>query len=362
MSRRAPHQTRHLSNLRQIEPHWHAVKSRKGHGHFAEIGIARALAHPVDCALNPFRPAAHCCHRASRRHPKIIVPVKMEREIHANPIPHLPNQELHGLRSARPDRIDHDQLFRACLQRTAIKLLQRFQFRARAVHCEKRDGATILSRVSDRFRRAPHRLVYTQAVRSQLDRARRCLNHRRMRTQPQQLVDVRLKRAPKSPNLCLQPGLRNQPKGLCILSRDSREPGFNPSDTQAVERPCDLKLLLRRQHYADALLPISERRVIKLHRAPQIKRLSHLRAAIQFADPYSVFSRVRTHRITLVYAAAIDFPLCFSLYETTGLRSTPIFSISHSTTSPGFRYKDFGWPLDPATPETVPVDSTSPAE
>jgi hypothetical protein len=39
----------------------------------------------------------------------------------------------------------------------------------------------------------------------------------------------------------------------------------------------------------------------------------------------------------------------------------PIFSISHSITSPGFRYSDFGSPLNAATPETVPVETTSPA-
>src|SRR4029077_11823959 len=68
------------------------------------------------------------------------------------------------------------------------------------------------------------------------------------------------------------------------------------------------------------------------------------------------FRRISNH------AAAMDLPPCFSLYETTGFRNTPIFSISHSTTSPGFRYNDFGSPLNAATPETVPVDSTSPAE
>ena len=53
---------------------------------------------------------------------------------------------------------------------------------------------------------------------------------------------------------------------------------------------------------------------------------------------------------------------CASCHDTTGFRSTPIRSISASITSPGFRYSDAASSLNPATPETVPVDSTSPAE
>ena len=42
-------------------------------------------------------------------------------------------------------------------------------------------------------------------------------------------------------------------------------------------------------------------------------------------------------------------------------QSTPIPSMSHSITSPGFKYQACGSPLKAATPETVPVESTSPA-
>ena len=50
-----------------------------------------------------------------------------------------------------------------------------------------------------------------------------------------------------------------------------------------------------------------------------------------------------------------------SSHEITGLRSTPIPSISHSITSPGLRYQAFGSSQKAATPETVPVETTSPA-
>ena len=53
---------------------------------------------------------------------------------------------------------------------------------------------------------------------------------------------------------------------------------------------------------------------------------------------------------------------CVSCQETTGLRSTPMRSISHSITSPGLRYSDAASGENPATPATVPVESTSPAE
>src|SRR5207248_9029325 len=53
---------------------------------------------------------------------------------------------------------------------------------------------------------------------------------------------------------------------------------------------------------------------------------------------------------------------CASSQDTTGLRRTPIFSISASITSPGCRYSAAASSENPATPDTVPVDSTSPAE
>src|SRR6266576_2560716 len=69
-------------------------------------------------------------------------------------------------------------------------------------------------------------------------------------------------------------------------------------------------------------------------------------------EPYFTVSRV---------ASAVAFcPYAFS-HEITGFRSTPIFSISHSITSPGFRYHAFGSPEHAATPDTVPVATTSPA-
>src|SRR5207237_1252329 len=52
---------------------------------------------------------------------------------------------------------------------------------------------------------------------------------------------------------------------------------------------------------------------------------------------------------------------CASCQEMTGLRNTPIRSISASITSPGLRYHTAGSSLKPATPETVPSESTSPA-
>ena len=50
-----------------------------------------------------------------------------------------------------------------------------------------------------------------------------------------------------------------------------------------------------------------------------------------------------------------------SSHEMMGLRSTPIRSISASMTSPGLRYRDSASSLKPATPDTVPVERTSPA-
>ena len=87
----------------------------------------------------------------------------------------------------------------------------------------------------------------------------------------------------------------------------------------------------------------------------------HTFTVIQFTNPKGIL-RHKSPRFCSPAHAVTDFPPCNSLYDTTGFRSTPIFSISHSTTSPGFRYSDFGSSLNAATPETVPVERTSPAE
>src|ERR1039457_2843586 len=68
----------------------------------------------------------------------------------------------------------------------------------------------------------------------------------------------------------------------------------------------------------------------------------------------------RYFAVSWVASAAGFRPYAFS-QEMTGFRSTPIFSISHSITSPGFRYQAFGSPENAATPDTVPVETTSPA-
>src|SRR4029450_10780591 len=51
---------------------------------------------------------------------------------------------------------------------------------------------------------------------------------------------------------------------------------------------------------------------------------------------------------------------CASCQPITGFRRKPILSISASITAPGFRKSDAASSEKPATPETVPVESTSP--
>src|SRR5258708_31042582 len=77
--------------------------------------------------------------------------------------------------------------------------------------------------------------------------------------------------------------------------------------------------------------------------------------------PASALRRKEFYFAASCVASAVAFrPYAFS-HEITGFRSTPIFSISHSITSPGFRYHAFGSPENAATPDTVPVETTSPA-
>ena len=61
----------------------------KRDGYFAEVGVAGALAHAVDGALNPAGARADCGNGAGGGETEIVVAVEMNRDIGAEPFAHL---------------------------------------------------------------------------------------------------------------------------------------------------------------------------------------------------------------------------------------------------------------------------------
>src|SRR5437588_7642699 len=101
MARRLPHKRRHAANLLEVQLYRHAIQSLKRHRNFANVAIARALAHSVDGSLYPLGAGAYSCHRARRRHAEIIVSMEMQWHFRPNPFADLPHQEFHGFRPTR---------------------------------------------------------------------------------------------------------------------------------------------------------------------------------------------------------------------------------------------------------------------
>ena len=119
------HDLRDFANLGQVQYDRHVVEAAQRQRDLADVGIAGALSHPVDRALNPRRAAPHGSHRARRGHPEIVVPVEVDWDLRSDPFASLPNQKLDRFRSTRADGINHDDFSRARFERRRVDLFAR---------------------------------------------------------------------------------------------------------------------------------------------------------------------------------------------------------------------------------------------
>src|SRR5271165_480445 len=312
--------------------------------------------------MDPTRATANCGNGRRGTKPKVVVTVPVDRRLFANPFADPAHKKLGSFGCADADSVNDDYLFRARVHRSRVDVLHELEVGTRPVHAEERDANVILRSVSDCLRRAPHRLVARDAIGLKLDLADRCLNHRCSQAKSNEFFNIAECRSRKAPNLrVLQIRLQDQRDGFTVFFRHLGEARFDPSNTQFIELLCNLEFLLRTEDDPDRLLPVTQSRVIETHRPRAIEAPTDVRARVQLAGPHLTGEII--HRgvpCSSLLSCGAFLPYACS-HEITGLRRMPICSISHSITSPGLRNHAFGSALNAATPETVPVDTTSPA-
>jgi hypothetical protein len=108
-------------------------------GDFAKVGVAGALAHAVDRALDPVGAAAHRSDCGSSGEAEIVVAMPVDRHVLSEPGSYLPDEVFGRLGRASADRVDHRDFVGACLNRRAVNVAQIAEIAARAVYGEEVD-------------------------------------------------------------------------------------------------------------------------------------------------------------------------------------------------------------------------------
>ena len=163
---------------------------------------------------------------------------------------------------------------------------QKFEIGARAVHTEKRNANSALSRETNRLGGAAHRFLARDAVGLQLDVADGRLNHRCPQAQADQFLHIAARGARKAPYFgVLQPSAQDQRNGFAIFGGNFGKAGFNPSHTKLVKLLRDFKFLLRTEDDADGLLAVTQRSVVKANGSRAIKFRPNAGPRIQLAGP-----------------------------------------------------------------------------
>ena len=93
----------------------------------------------------------------------------------------------------------------------------------------------------------------------------------------------------------LQPRAQNQRNRLGVFGGNLRKARFDATDSQFVELPGDLQLLLRTEDDADGLLAVAKSSVVETDGSRAIEFRTHIRPRIEFAGPD--LSRERAHRV-----------------------------------------------------------------
>ena len=179
------------------------------------------------------------------------------------PVHGLPDEERRCLRRRDPDRVDDDDLLRPCVDCCVVGPPVELEVGARRVDPEERDpdpGAGCEgNRVADPLEHALPR----HPERVELPVRDRALDHRGRHAQLDERLHVGLDGAGEAPDLGLEPGRRDELDGTPVVRGDARKPCLDPIDARSIERPRDLQLVFRRQHDADGLLAIPQRRVVQ---------------------------------------------------------------------------------------------------
>src|SRR6266851_159198 len=275
---------RDAANPGKVKGDRNVVKTAEGESDFAKVGVACALAHAVDGPLNPGSAGANGCDSASGGHAKIVVAVKMDGDAGTNPLADLANEILDSFRTASADRVDNDDFSGARFQRGEINLFQKFRVGARAVNGEKRNANGAAFGEGNGVKHASENFIAADAVGAEFDIAGGGFYDRGLEAETNELFNVSLNGAGKTPELGAEASFEHELDGFGIVSGDAGESCFDATYAESIELARNFELLLRRQHNTDGLLPVAKSRIVKMNGGMR-KSGADAGTGIEFADP-----------------------------------------------------------------------------
>src|SRR5205807_4274231 len=139
--------------------------------------VAGALAHAVDRAVDPAGAGPDGGGCARGREAEVVVAVEVDWNPRPEPLARLADERGHSLRGRDPDRVDHDRLLRAGLDRSLVDLLEEARIGARAVDSEEGDLDPVARGEGDAAGDPPEHLLPRDPQRLELQVRDRRLDH-----------------------------------------------------------------------------------------------------------------------------------------------------------------------------------------
>src|SRR5262249_54090984 len=96
-----------LTDFAKVKRHRNVVQTLQRKCDFAEVGVAGTLTHSVDGALNPGGTGAKAGNGTTRGHTEVVVAMKVNWDLGAEPLAHLSHEKLDRFGAARSDGIDY---------------------------------------------------------------------------------------------------------------------------------------------------------------------------------------------------------------------------------------------------------------
>ena len=256
-----PHPRRHLPDELEPQLSLDPVEAAQGERHLGQARVPGPLSHAVDRPVDPGRTGPNGRDCGGRGEAEVVVAVEVHG--HAEPLTRSADELRRRFRGRDAERVDHDDLAGACLDRRVVGSVEEARIRACAVDTEVRDRDAALDREGDRGLDPLQHLLPRDPERLELQVRDRRLDHARGQAELEERLDVRLHRAGEAPDLGAQARVANQLDRPPVLRGDAREPGLDPLDPELVERARDLQLLLGVEDDSDGLLAVPKRRVVE---------------------------------------------------------------------------------------------------
>ncbi len=218
-----------------------AVEAAQRQRDLREVGVAGALAHAVDRALDPVRAGSYRRDGGGCGETEVVVAVEVDRTVGAEPFARPADEIRDCFRRRDPDRVDDHHLVRACLDGRLVDRLEVRGIRTCAVDAEERDGDALLDRERDRVHDALEHRLAVDAECLELEVGDRRLDHAGADAELDERLHVRVDGAGEAPDLGLEAGVADQLDRAPIVRRHAWEAGLDPLDAELVQTARELR-------------------------------------------------------------------------------------------------------------------------